>query len=112
MGCIVFNCDMHRVSEFSEAYYAQSAIQAEALAIHKALCWASRSKLYHVLIQSDCLSAVLQIATRQKVDYQLRIILEDIFTVLALFHCCSVSFIPRAFNKKAYTLASSVPSMY
>ncbi|XP_074304857.1 uncharacterized protein LOC141639693 [Silene latifolia] len=85
--------------------YAQSASQAEALAILEALNWARRSQLLHVCVYSDCLQVVAQLLDFTPVNIDTKVIVSDILRVGCYFHCLSFCYVPRSCNKMAHRLA-------
>ena len=83
MGCVIKDEAKHIVAQFTDVYHAQSSIQAKTIAIYKAIRWASTRGIYHILIQSDCLSAVLQSRGQLKKVYQLQLLIEEIYALLS-----------------------------
>ncbi|XP_074297064.1 uncharacterized protein LOC141627738 [Silene latifolia] len=94
----------------SQSFYKQglpslSPDQAEAVAILEALKWASKEKILHVVIYSDCLQLLSQILDLAKPSLNTRLLVADILYLCCLFHCVSFCFIPMKRNKMAHMLA-------
>ncbi|XP_074313988.1 uncharacterized protein LOC141649192 [Silene latifolia] len=102
----------HSVSEnLKSNCYAQSASQAEALAILEALNWAKRHQLLHVCVYSDCLQVVAQLLGFTPVNIDTKVIVSDILKVGCYFHCLSFCYAPRSCNKMAHRLAQRAINM-
>ncbi|XP_074314021.1 uncharacterized protein LOC141649226 [Silene latifolia] len=75
--------------------FASSALHAEGHAAIMALKWALDEGYLHVRLVTDCLILVMQVAGAEKAITSFNCIIQDLKSIAAQFHCCSLSFCPR-----------------
>ncbi|XP_074282703.1 uncharacterized protein LOC141607241 [Silene latifolia] len=91
--------------EYGKAIVAESATQAEAIAIKDVILWAVSSGYWHLEISSDCLPLICHLAGIERAHHLASGILDDIHSLSASFHCLSFSYISRSCNMYAHSLA-------
>ncbi|XP_074293766.1 uncharacterized protein LOC141620693 [Silene latifolia] len=84
---------------------AESPLQAEGLGVRMVIRWAHDHGFRHLMISSDCLGLVCQLAGLHRPHHQIEAVLADIQSFFPFFHCLAISYIPRVLNNVAHSLA-------
>ncbi|XP_074276872.1 uncharacterized protein LOC141600528 [Silene latifolia] len=105
IGWVVVSATGSLLFKEGKALKAETPLQAEALGLRDAVIWAVKQKVLHLEISSDCLPLVAALADIHKPHHLAKMILNDILSISTSFHCLSISYIPRDFNKIAHGLA-------
>ncbi|XP_074271806.1 uncharacterized protein LOC141595739 [Silene latifolia] len=105
IGWVAYAVTGHLMVEKYKAIKAESALQAEAIGLREVVLWAKEEGRWHVEVSSNCLPLIAFFAGLEKAHHTTKEILEDILALSGSFHCLSFSYIPRATNKVAHSLA-------
>ncbi|XP_074265726.1 uncharacterized protein LOC141588171 [Silene latifolia] len=105
IGWVALTGTGNRFYEYGKAIVAESATQAEAIAVKDVLLWAMSSGYWHLEISSVCLPLICHFTEIERAHHLASGILDDIHSLSASFHCLSFSYIPRSCNMYAHSLA-------
>ncbi|XP_074266589.1 uncharacterized protein LOC141589865 [Silene latifolia] len=111
LGWVIKRSSREVVLQGARSLAAQSAEQAEALAIREGLIAALKSNYVHIAVFSDCLQVLSQVLKLNQLHHGTKTIIEDILNLVHNFHCISFCFVPRNCNMVAHRLAKGAIRM-
>ncbi|XP_074287816.1 uncharacterized protein LOC141612970 [Silene latifolia] len=104
-----FQDDVGQIFHYGSApFWAKSAFQAEATALHFAISDAINHGFRHLDATSDCMNLVLQVNGFADINQEAKSIIKSISSLVLSCHCFSLSHCPRNLNRIAHTIAKSI----